>query len=70
LIIAEKDLVDIAFSGLLAHIKDRLEGQEFSDINQVLQKALAQENRAKDVKQYAGLGIIKTKTRKSLRLML
>ena len=53
LIIAEKDLADIAFSGLLAHIKDRLEGQEFSDINQVLQKALAQENRAKDVKQYS-----------------
>ena len=33
LIIAEKDLADIAFSGLLAHIKDRLEEQEFSDIN-------------------------------------
>ena len=29
LIIAENDLADIAFSGLLAHIKDRLEGQEF-----------------------------------------
>jgi len=41
LIIAEKDLADIAFSGLLAHIKDRLEGQQFSDINQVLQKSLA-----------------------------
>ena len=49
MIIAEKDLADIAFSGLLAHIKDRLEGQEFLDINQVLQKALAQENRDKDV---------------------
>jgi len=52
LIIAKKDLADIAFSGLLARIKDRLEGQEFSDLNQVLQKALAQENHAKDVKQY------------------
>jgi hypothetical protein len=51
--IAEKDLADLAFSGLLAHIKDKLEGQQFSDVNQVLQKALAQENRAKEVKQFS-----------------
>ena len=53
LTIAEKDLADLAFSGLLAHIKDKLEGQEFLDVNQVLQKALAQENRAKEIKQYS-----------------
>ena len=70
LIIAEKDLADIAFSGLLVHIKDRLEGQEFLDINQVLQKALVQETVLKMLNNMAGLGIIKTKTRKSLRLML
>ena len=50
LTIAEKDLADLAFSGLLDHIKDKLEGQEFLDVNQVLQKALAQENRAREVK--------------------
>ena len=44
-------MADLAFSGLLAHIKDKLEGQEFLDVNQVLQKALAQENRVRDVKQ-------------------
>ena len=43
--IAEKDLVDIAFSGLLAHIMDKLEGQEFLDVSQLLQKSLVQENR-------------------------
>ena len=36
LTIAEKDLADLAFSGLLAHIKDRLEGHKFLDVNQVL----------------------------------
>ena len=51
LTIAEKDLADLAFSVLLAHIKDKLEGQEFLDVNQVLQKALAQETRAREVKQ-------------------
>jgi hypothetical protein len=34
--IAEKDLADLAFSGLLAHIKKKLEGQEFLDVNQIL----------------------------------
>ena len=38
---------------MLAHIRDKLEGQEFSDVNQVLQKAWAQENRAKEVKPYS-----------------
>ena len=49
--IAEKDLADIAFSGLLAHIKDKLEGHEFLDVSQLLQKALTHENRAREVKQ-------------------
>lgn len=53
LTIAKKDLADLAFSGLLAHLKEKLDGQEFLGINQVLQKALIQENRAKEVKQYS-----------------
>ena len=52
LTIAEKDLADLTFSGLVAHIKDKLEEQEFLDVNQVLQEALAQENRAEEIKQY------------------
>jgi hypothetical protein len=51
--IAEKDIADLAFSGLLTHIKDKLEGQQFSDVNQVLQQDFAQENRAKEVKQFS-----------------
>jgi hypothetical protein len=53
LTIAEKDLADIAFSGLLAHIKDKLEGHKFLDVNQVLQKALTLKNRTKEIKQYS-----------------
>lgn len=53
LTIAEKDLADLAFSGLFAHLKEKLDGQEFLGINQVLQKALIQENYAKEVKQYS-----------------
>jgi hypothetical protein len=37
LTIGEKDLAEPAFSGLIATIKDRLEGQDFLDTNQVLQ---------------------------------
>jgi hypothetical protein len=51
--IAEKELVDLVFLGLLPHIKDELEGQEFVDVNHVLQKALTCENRDKYVKQYS-----------------
>jgi hypothetical protein len=36
--IAEKDLADLAFSGLLTHIKDKLEGQQCSDLNQVCRR--------------------------------
>lgn len=49
LTIAERDFANLAFSGLLAHIKHKLEGQEFLGINQVLLKALMQENRAKEI---------------------
>ena len=38
LTITENDLADLAFSGLLAHTKEKLEGQELSDVNQVLEK--------------------------------
>jgi hypothetical protein len=46
LTIAEKDLTDLAFAGLTPYLKDKLDGQEFSDTNQLLQRALPYENRA------------------------
>ena len=44
LVISEKDLTEIALNALKTHIKERLEGYEFLTINQVLQRALAQES--------------------------
>jgi hypothetical protein len=47
LTIAEKDLADLAFAGLTPYLRDKLDGQEFSDTNQLLQRVLPYENRAK-----------------------
>jgi hypothetical protein len=43
----EKDLVDLSFAGLTLYLRDKLDGQEFSDTNQLLQHVLPYENRAK-----------------------
>jgi hypothetical protein len=47
LTIAEKDLTDLAFAGLTLYLNDKLDGQEFSDTNQLLQCALHYVNHAK-----------------------
>jgi hypothetical protein len=47
LTITEKDLTDLAFVGLTPYLRDKLDVQEFSDTNQLLQCALPYENRAK-----------------------
>jgi hypothetical protein len=47
LTIAEKDLADLAFTDWTPYLRDKLEGQEFSDTNQLLQRALPYKNRAK-----------------------
>jgi hypothetical protein len=47
LTIAEKDLADLAFVGLEPYLKDKLDGQVFSDTNQLLQRSLSYKNRAK-----------------------
>jgi hypothetical protein len=47
LTITEKDLTDLAFVGLTPYLRDKLDGQEFSDTNQLLQRALPYENHAK-----------------------
>jgi hypothetical protein len=36
LIIAEKNLADLAFAGLTPYLRDKLDGHEFSDTNQLL----------------------------------
>jgi hypothetical protein len=47
LTITGKDLADLAFVGLTLYLRDKLDGQEFSDTNQLLQRALPYENHAK-----------------------
>ena len=50
LTISDRDLADLTFAGLLDFHKTKLEGQEFLDVSQVLQKALANERRAKEAR--------------------
>jgi hypothetical protein len=38
--IFDKDLADLAYFGLTPHLKDKLESHVFSDVSQVLQRAL------------------------------
>jgi hypothetical protein len=52
LTIGEKDLAELAFIGLSMALRDKLEGQDFLDMNQVLQRAMVQENRAKEHMAY------------------
>jgi hypothetical protein len=42
--ISDKDLTDLAYSGLTLHLRDKLENHMFSDASQVLQRALDCEN--------------------------
>jgi hypothetical protein len=40
-------LADLAFVGLTPYLKEKMDGQEFVNVNWVLQRALAHENRAR-----------------------
>jgi hypothetical protein len=51
--VSEKDLANLAFAGLSSYLKDRMEGHDFTDVNQVLRRALVQENHAKDTRSYS-----------------
>ena len=51
LTISDRDLADLTFAGLLDFHKEKLDGQEFLDVSQVLQKVLANESRAKEALQ-------------------
>jgi hypothetical protein len=53
LTVEEKDHADLAFAGLSSYLKEKLEGQEFLDMNQVLQRVVMHENHAKDQRSYS-----------------
>jgi hypothetical protein len=46
--ISDKDVVDLAYSGLSSHLKEKLESHVFFDVSQVLQRALDCESRARE----------------------
>jgi hypothetical protein len=46
--ISGKDLVDLAYSGLSSHLKEKIESHVFSDISQVLERALDCESQARE----------------------
>ena len=50
LTISDRYLADLVFASLLNFHKEKLDGQKFVDVSQVLQKALTNESRAKEVR--------------------
>jgi hypothetical protein len=48
LTIGDRDLAELAFVGLMMALRGRVEGQDFTDVNHLLQRVLAQESRAKE----------------------
>jgi hypothetical protein len=50
--ISDKDLVDLAYSGLSLHLKEKLESHVFSYVRQVLQRAMDCESRAKEYRGF------------------
>jgi hypothetical protein len=50
--ISDKDLTDLAYSGLSMHLKEKLESHIFSDVSQVLQWALDCEHQAKEYRNF------------------
>jgi hypothetical protein len=50
--ISDKDLADLASSGLTPHLKDKLESHVLSDVSQVLQRTLNCKSRAKEYRSF------------------
>jgi hypothetical protein len=46
-LVRERDLADLALPGLSSYLHKKLEGQKFTDVNQVIQCAVAHKNRAR-----------------------
>jgi hypothetical protein len=40
-------MADLVLNGLRTHIRERIDGYEFLNVSQVLQRALAQESKSK-----------------------
>jgi hypothetical protein len=53
LTIGERDLVDLAFKGLSSHQWEKMEGHDFTDINQVLQHVMIHEKCARNNRPYS-----------------
>jgi hypothetical protein len=53
LTVRERDLADLALAGLSSYLREKLEGMEFTDVNQVLQRAIAHENSARDNRSHS-----------------
>jgi hypothetical protein len=51
--IFDKDLADLAYLGLIPHLKDKLESHMFSDVSQILQQALDCESQAKESRNFS-----------------
>jgi hypothetical protein len=41
LTVRERDLADLALAGLSSYLREKLEGMEFADVNQVMQRVVA-----------------------------
>jgi hypothetical protein len=54
--ISDKDLADLACSGLFLHLREKLESHVFSDVIQVLQMALDCESRGKEFRSFTRRG--------------
>jgi hypothetical protein len=54
--IFDKDLADLAYSGLTSHLREKPESHAFSDVSQVLQRALICESRAKESRSFTRSG--------------
>jgi hypothetical protein len=52
LTIGEKYLAELAFVWLTVAMRDKMHGQHFADINQLLQRAVMHENQAKEGKHH------------------
>jgi hypothetical protein len=50
--ISDKDLTDLAYSGLSPHLKEKLKSHVFFDVSQVLQRALNCESQAKESRSF------------------
>jgi hypothetical protein len=50
--IFDKVLIDLVYSGLLLHLKQKLESHVFSNVSQVLRRALNCESRAKEYRSF------------------